>query len=135
MCLNMSEIVSGKAAFPCYDHVPRTIVVPLTNGGMLRSMDNHQLAKWLAEEASASEAHGAKTEADYLETLGKPVSGEDGIVPQGRGPGYRSLAEIPTCGLVAELRTREGVEATDVAPGFTGSLRVTGPAVALNVID
>ena len=33
--------------FPCRDHIPRTIRPALTNGGRLRAMDNHQIAKWL----------------------------------------------------------------------------------------
>ena len=188
----MDKIVTGASAFPCYDHIPRTIVPPLTNGGMLRSMDNHQLAKWLAQEALSAETSGAKTEEDYLEMLGRPVQGNsvtherqeanhpknqpvtghldrdqfagmdtdtlrrlvsdmgldtakldtreklldavtgaEVLVPAEEG----SIHDVPTCDLVADLRTREGVETTEVAPDFTGSLRITGPAIVLSVID
>lgn len=64
-------------AFSCYDHVPRTIVPPLTNGGRIRSMDNHQLAEFLAEEASDAEISGADTEADYLRWLNEPCGGAE----------------------------------------------------------
>ena len=87
----MNKISTGVHAFPCYDHVPRTTVPPLTNGGMLRSMDNHHLAAWLAGEAYAAETNGAKTEADYLAMLGKPIGCDESILPpQGYGQQYSS---------------------------------------------
>ncbi|MBQ9346593.1 MAG: hypothetical protein IJT94_04520 [Oscillibacter sp.] len=67
--------VSGASAFPCRDHAPRTICPALTNGGRIRSMDNHQLAEFLAEEASNAVISCADTEADYLRWLSEPCGG------------------------------------------------------------
>ena len=69
------EVVTGAHAFPCYDHVPRTICPPLTIGGTIRSMDNHQLAKYLAAEAAANFEHveGPWTEDEYFDWLNKPA--------------------------------------------------------------
>ena len=69
---------SGASAFSCRDHAPRTICPAMTNGGRIRSMDNHQLAEFLAEEASDAEINGADTEADYLRWLNEPC---DGMTP------------------------------------------------------
>ena len=63
-------------AFSCYDHVPRTIVPPLTNGGRIRSMDNHQLAKWLS-----AFSHTAKSEDDVFVWLNQPCAGTELDVP------------------------------------------------------
>ena len=42
---------------------------------------------------------------------------------------------FPTCELVAELRTREGVETTVVEPYAETSIHASGPAIVLNVTD
>ena len=46
-----------------------------------------------------------------------------------------ALHSVPTCELVAELRTREGVEATVVEPYAETSIHASGPAIVLNVTD
>ena len=46
-----------------------------------------------------------------------------------------ALHGVPTCELVAELRTREGVEATVVEPYDEASIHASGPAIVLNVTD
>ena len=133
----MNKIVMGASAFPRYDHVPRTIVPPLTNGGMLRSMDNHRLAKWLREAMYSAARCGELSEEEYFRWLDVPnVFGRSITTAHDPEAKQSQLKRrYSTRDLVAELRTREGVETTEVAPGFTGSLRVTGPAVVLNVID
>lgn len=45
------------------------------------------------------------------------------------------LDKIPTCALVAELKTREGVEITIAEPYQDVYITVNGPAVVLTVID
>ena len=47
----------------------------------------------------------------------------------------RDLSEFATCELVEELRTREGVEVTDVEPYEEFRAEVEGPAIVLVVID
>ena len=42
---------------------------------------------------------------------------------------------VPTCELVTELRTREGVETTVVEAYVETSIRASGPAIVLNVTD
>lgn len=46
-----------------------------------------------------------------------------------------NLKEIPTCELVAELETREGVETNQIGPSASITLKVDGPVVVLSVID
>ena len=46
-----------------------------------------------------------------------------------------ALHNVPTCELVAELRTREGVETTVVEPYAETSIHASGPAIVLNVTD
>lgn len=45
------------------------------------------------------------------------------------------LSTVPTCELVEELKTREGVEATIAAPYADITVTATGPAIILNIID
>ena len=45
------------------------------------------------------------------------------------------LSEFTTEALVAELRVREGVKWTDVAPYKEQSVSCTGPAIILVVVD
>lgn len=52
-----------------------------------------------------------------------------------RGGEKVSLKEIPTCELVAELETREGVETTIAEPYQDVKVAVNGPAIVLVVID
>ena len=46
-----------------------------------------------------------------------------------------NLKIIPTCELVAELETREGVETTIAEPYQDVQVEVNGPAIVLVVID
>ncbi|MCI9258597.1 MAG: BC1881 family protein [Acutalibacter sp.] len=45
------------------------------------------------------------------------------------------LEKIPTCALVSELKTREGVELTIAEPYQDVHITVNGPAVVLTIID
>ena len=67
------EVVTGAQAVPCCDHVPRTICPPLTNGGRIRSMDNHQLAAFLAD-TDMNDVWDLGDNVDaWLEWLNQPV--------------------------------------------------------------
>lgn len=46
-----------------------------------------------------------------------------------------SLSNVPTCDLVKELQTREGVETTIAEPYQDVEVKVNGPAIVLTVID
>lgn len=46
-----------------------------------------------------------------------------------------NLKDIPTCVLVAELETREGVETNKIGPTASIKIKADGPAVVLLVID
>lgn len=46
-----------------------------------------------------------------------------------------AIHSFPTCELVAELRTREGVETTVVEPYAETSIHASDPAIVLKVID
>lgn len=46
-----------------------------------------------------------------------------------------AIHSFPTCELVAELRTREGVETTVVEPYVKTSIHAIDPAIVLNVTD
>ena len=73
------KIETGAHAFPCYDHVPKTIRSPLTNGGTLRAMDNHQLAEWLAkltEGISAQEGVGSWGTQEFFNWLSEPADAD-----------------------------------------------------------
>ena len=64
-------------AFSCYDHVPRIIVPPLTNGGRIRSMDNHQLAAWMADLAAGNaeqETGGQWGQREFFNWLSEPAN-------------------------------------------------------------
>lgn len=45
------------------------------------------------------------------------------------------LSCYPTCALVRELQTREGVETTIAEPYQDAEVKVNGPAIVLVVID
>lgn len=45
------------------------------------------------------------------------------------------LKSIPTCGLVEELKTREGVETMMAEPYEDITVTVNGPAIILKIID
>lgn len=47
----------------------------------------------------------------------------------------KGIEQIPTCDLVAELKTREGVGAHMIGPGASITVREDGPAIVLSVID
>ncbi len=47
----------------------------------------------------------------------------------------KELMNFKTCELVAELKTREGVDCTMVEPYQQETLDVEGPAIILTVID
>ena len=70
------EIVTGAHAFPCYDHVPRTICPPLTVGVAIRAMENHQLARFLSAEVVAGAMLGTFTEKGYFDWLNRPAAEE-----------------------------------------------------------
>ncbi|MBQ9348982.1 MAG: hypothetical protein IJT94_16870 [Oscillibacter sp.] len=56
-------------AFTCCDNPPHPAdYPPLTNGGLIRTMDNHQLAKLAVRIAKA----GPLTETQYFDWLGQP---------------------------------------------------------------
>ena len=65
-------------AFPCYDHIPRTICPPQTNGGRIRAMDNHQMARFLV---SINHTPAPWTEEQYFEWLNQPCVGAELDVP------------------------------------------------------
>lgn len=70
--------VSGASAFSCYDHTPRTIVPPLTNGGTLRAMDNRELADWLstlAENIVNQEPTSRWGRREFFNWLSEPMNG------------------------------------------------------------
>lgn len=46
-----------------------------------------------------------------------------------------NLKDYPTCQLVEELKTREGVETTIAEPYQDVTVKVNGPAIVLVVID
>ena len=70
----MHETVAENHA----EYVPRTIAPPITNGGVLRSMDNHRLAAWLAEERKNAVRHGQRSEEEYFHWLGQePENGQN----------------------------------------------------------
>lgn len=46
-----------------------------------------------------------------------------------------NIQDIPTCDLVNELQTREGVETTTLSSAATASVTAEGPALVLVVID
>jgi hypothetical protein len=46
-----------------------------------------------------------------------------------------NLKDIPTCQLVAELATREGVSTTTAEPYQDVQVSVNGPAIILTIID
>lgn len=127
------------SAFPCRDHAPRTICPALTNGGAIRAMDNHQLAAWLAQQHKNTANRDAWSEDEYFRWLGNPavaVNGDaEAIPPNASDEPENALRRVPTCELVAELRTREGVETTAFAPYCEGTVCVSGPAIVLNVTD
>lgn len=61
--------------FPVYNDVPKSICPPRTNGGWIRALDNHQLAKWLAETAACIAERrkpGLWTEEAFLNWLNQP---------------------------------------------------------------
>lgn len=71
-----TAIVTGEYAFPCYDHDPMTTRPPLTNGGTIRAMDNHQLSEWLAELAGTISEQGAAGQwgpDEFFRWLSEPV--------------------------------------------------------------
>ncbi len=45
------------------------------------------------------------------------------------------IKDIPTCELVSELRSREGVETTVLSPTAEATVSASGPALVLVVID
>lgn len=45
------------------------------------------------------------------------------------------LKDVPTCELVAELETREGVDTNKIGPTASITIKADGPAVVLLVID
>lgn len=45
------------------------------------------------------------------------------------------LKSIPTCGLVEELKTREGVETMMAEPCEDITVTANGPAIILKIID
>ena len=45
------------------------------------------------------------------------------------------LSDIPTCDLVKELQTREGVETTIAEPYQDAEVKVNGPTIVLVVTD
>lgn len=61
-----SEIAVGVHSFPCLDHTPRTIRTPLTNGGMFRSLDNHQLAQWFSEDSLREQLRSVEQWLDWF---------------------------------------------------------------------
>ena len=68
--------VSGASAFSCRDQIPRTIVPAQTNGGRIRSMDNHQLAKWLSDFS-----YIVRSVDSVFDWLNQPCIGEELDVP------------------------------------------------------
>lgn len=46
-----------------------------------------------------------------------------------------NLQKIPTCKLVEELKTREGVCAQTINPHEDQQIQINGPAIVLIVID
>ena len=67
----------AEHAIPCRDISPVTVAPAVTNGGALRSMDNHALAQWLAETAACLAERSGKdhwTEADFFKWLCEPVN-------------------------------------------------------------
>lgn len=46
-----------------------------------------------------------------------------------------SLKDIPTCDLVAELETRDGVETNKIGPTASIEIKADGPVVVLMVTD
>ena len=69
--------MSGASAVSCRDHLPRTIAPEQTNGGRIRSMDNHQLAKWLSDFSFIVRS------ADYVfDWLNQPCSGAELGLPE-----------------------------------------------------
>lgn len=118
------------------EDAPRTIVPPMTNGGKLRAMNNDELATWLAQEFGNTKRRGAWSEKEYFRWLNNPSDGVTELLPPNadnkREPALRNF---PTCELVEELKTREGVETTIVEPYYEGSVHVSGPAIVLNVTD
>ena len=47
----------------------------------------------------------------------------------------QNLTDVPTCDLVRELQTREGVEMTIAEPYQDVSVFVNGPAIVFVVVD
>ena len=129
----------GGASPPAQNAAKHVIVPPLTNGGMIRSMDNRQLAALLAEAAFVIEGSGPLSEEEYFHWLNHPtVDGRgdaESVPPNADVKCETALHVFPTCELVAELRTREGVETTVVEPYDETSIHASGPAIVLNVTD
>ena len=129
----------GGASPPAQNAAKRVIVPPLTNGGMIRSMDNRQLAAWLAQQHENTAKRGVWTEEQYFRWLNHPtVDGRgnaESVPPNADVKCETALRVFPTCELVAELRTREGGEATVVEPYDEISIQASGPAIVLNVTD
>ena len=125
---------------PLAQNTAKRVIVPsLTNGGMIRSMDNRRLAAWLAQQHENTAKRGAWTEEQYFRWLNHPVVDGHGdaesVSPNADAKCETALHVFPTCELVAELRTREGVETTVVEPYDETSIHASGPAIVLNVID
>lgn len=59
-------------------------------------------------------------------------SAYDAIVEGGH---MTDIKDIPTCELVSELRSREGVETTVLSPTAEATVSASGPALVLVVID
>ena len=57
------------------------------------------------------------------------------LPPDANAKHEAALHSVPTCELVAELRTQEGVETTVVEPYVETSIHASGPAIVLNVTD
>lgn len=55
--------------------------------------------------------------------------------PAKGGRRVKELKNIPTCELVEELKTREGVETTIAEPYEDITVTANGPAIILKVID
>ena len=46
-----------------------------------------------------------------------------------------NLSEFKTCELVKELKTREGIKFTIVEPCMDVEVKISGPAIVIEVVD